>query len=806
MASMGQSDDVPFDLTILFFDDAFQWCEYLFDLFQAYDLTQNSERINDFPTNEVTLSNIKRSFVQLVIISPQCVESCSTMIEQVTMSNSTIGLICGTNEEDIELLYKRIPSAKSWKLVDTTAKSIVTETMTMIKQPQIYESNEELLSEAYYMEMNKDDQVDLYLPMIGDSSNDIYMDMENPNMVDDSIYEHMGTQQSKNVTVIPRVIPSTTRCGRSESVVLLFKDAIEGEDFTVEFCKGNKKTTVPAIKVNPCTLTIETPKDYPSGCAQATVYANSKKLATCRFTFQSSMDALADILDHCSNPIEFLCDTLNMSPGDCNQLDSYLSNLSKRIIDTDRFRDAFGVDDMSVPGKCNKEYPTILHFAAKYGLSDLCVVMMNMPCVSQALNLSNRNGKTPADLADESGFSDLNAVLKSYQDSDIYDPTFINQGPNAYVEMDPKKKAYGNTAKMASIHYVKPFKVPIPAYKIEKVLKGNPEDVAALYDTLPSPLKVPSPPMKTEPAIPSKAPLSIDKNNQEKDEHIVPPSSLDPFQRELIKLQESVKQNEITVDEAVKIFENLRTSLTNPLRIPMIDPQLLKKEIEKKKKPKDGKKGPPRKIRTRSQSSPMLVGSSNTLPKKEPPVTTKAKRSHSVNIISSPSKYQVHSELSLDTASPAALAKIKDFQKERAISCVDSVRARTDDGSPKIPHDMAPMFDVKSDGSRPSSIASSQSRTSTCSRDSSVLNFDEAEGDYDSLYTTMYTAPLPGIPPEEMVYKRISKLPHREPPATPSRHAIGLPSDLPMRPPPPRPGRPTPQDRPTPAPRKNKPE
>ncbi|XP_071951955.1 B-cell scaffold protein with ankyrin repeats-like isoform X13 [Antedon mediterranea] len=755
MASMGQSDDVPFDLTILFFDDAFQWCEYLFDLFQAYDLTQNSERINDFPTNEVTLSNIKRSFVQLVIISPQCVESCSTMIEQVTMSNSTIGLICGTNEEDIELLYKRIPSAKSWKLVDTTAKSIVTETMTMIKQPQIYESNEELLSEAYYMEMNKDDQVDLYLPMIGDSSNDIYMDMENPNMVDDSIYEHMGTQQSKNVTVIPRVIPSTTRCGRSESVVLLFKDAIEGEDFTVEFCKGNKKTTVPAIKVNPCTLTIETPKDYPSGCAQATVYANSKKLATCRFTFQSSMDALADILDHCSNPIEFLCDTLNMSPGDCNQLDSYLSNLSKRIIDTDRFRDAFGVDDMSVPGKCNKEYPTILHFAAKYGLSDLCVVMMNMPCVSQALNLSNRNGKTPADLADESGFSDLNAVLKSYQDSDIYDPTFINQGPNAYVEMDPKKKAYGNTAKMASIHYVKPFKVPIPAYKIEKVLKGNPEDVAALYDTLPSPLKVPSPPMKTEPAIPSKAPLSIDKNNQEKDEHIVPPSSLDPFQRELIKLQESVKQNEITVDEAVKIFENLRTSLTNPLRIPMIDPQLLKKEIEKKKKPKDGKK---------------------------------------------------------DTASPAALAKIK--------------------GSPKIPHDMAPMFDVKSDGSRPSSIASSQSRTSTCSRDSSVLNFDEvdddsmyttmqiplpaipseegedelAEGDYDSLYTTMYTAPLPGIPPEEMVYKRISKLPHREPPATPSRHAIGLPSDLPMRPPPPRPGRPTPQDRPTPAPRKNKPE
>ncbi|XP_033101401.1 altered inheritance of mitochondria protein 3-like isoform X2 [Anneissia japonica] len=100
------------------------------------------------------------------------------------------------------------------------------------------------------------------------------------------------------------------------------------------------------------------------------------------------------------------------------------------------------------------------------------------------------------------------------------------------------------------------------------------------------------------------------------------------------------------------------------------------------------------------------------------------------------------------------------------MSCVEGLRARADDGSPKLPilHDTQQGLQPDSKpGSRPSSTASSHSRASTCSRDSSI--FEEA------------------------------KSPSRDPPAIPSRP--GIPADLPDRfpPPPPRPNRPTPAPR-----------
>ncbi|XP_033101396.1 phosphoinositide 3-kinase adapter protein 1-like isoform X2 [Anneissia japonica] len=635
MASMGQADDAPFDLTILFFDDAFQWCEYLFDLFQTYDLTQNSERLNDFPTNEVTLSNIRRSLVQLVIISPQCVESCSTMIEQVTMS--TIGLVCGTTEEDIEALYMRIPSSQHWKLVDTTPKTIINETLNMIKRDETYmemTASKEEQPEDLYLDMEElTDQRDLYEHMQGNTS------PGTGNFETD--YEDMVPRSNQTV----KFIPSSSRCGKSELVVLVFDDfhTIEGKDnFTVEFCRGNKKSVAPADKLNSYTLTVETPTDYPAGHVQAVVCSNNQTIAGSRFTFKSSMDVLADILTECVNPIEFLCDTMNISPGDHIHLDSYLSNLSKQVMETERFRDVFGVG-VSKSEKSDKKYPTILHFAAKYGLSDLCVNMMNMPCVVQALNLTNCHGKTPPDLAEESGFTDLKAVLQSYQDNDLYGPV-SPQGPDPYVQMDKntKKSPYGNAATIEAekMRYTKPFPVAIPAYKVEAVLQGTLEDVYGLYDTLPS-TAIKAPPIPIQAVKEEQAPVespSIQKKNEDNNENSLLHSNLDPGQLQLIDLQKRVARKEITVDEAVKIFEMFpKFTVAKPLGI---DPQTLKNELKKKKAKKDT-----RKLKTRSQSSPMIIGSSNTLPNTATPVgTPKAKRSHSVNIISHPSITQALNE------------------------------------------------------------------------------------------------------------------------------------------------------------------
>ncbi|XP_033101400.1 histone-lysine N-methyltransferase SETD1A-like isoform X1 [Anneissia japonica] len=132
------------------------------------------------------------------------------------------------------------------------------------------------------------------------------------------------------------------------------------------------------------------------------------------------------------------------------------------------------------------------------------------------------------------------------------------------------------------------------------------------------------------------------------------------------------------------------------------------------------------------------------------------------------------------------------------MSCVEGLRARADDGSPKLPilHDTQQGLQPDSKpGSRPSSTASSHSRASTCSRDSSIFEEEDVDSRYRTMQIPLPAIPLPTIPSGEWEEDMRAKSPSRDPPAIPSRP--GIPADLPDRfpPPPPRPNRPTPAPR-----------
>lgn len=62
----------------------------------------------------------------------------------------------------------------------------------------------------------------------------------------------------------------------------------------------------------------------------------------------------------------------------------------------------------------SEEYPTLLHFAARWGLEHLCMQLMDCPGGDVACELRNYSGKTPAELAEASGFTKLAGSLKSF--------------------------------------------------------------------------------------------------------------------------------------------------------------------------------------------------------------------------------------------------------------------------------------------------------------------------------------------------------------------------------------------------------
>lgn len=62
----------------------------------------------------------------------------------------------------------------------------------------------------------------------------------------------------------------------------------------------------------------------------------------------------------------------------------------------------------------NEELPTLLHFAAKYGLTKLTTVLQQCPGALQAYSVMNKHGDYPNKLAEKSGFSDLRRLMDKF--------------------------------------------------------------------------------------------------------------------------------------------------------------------------------------------------------------------------------------------------------------------------------------------------------------------------------------------------------------------------------------------------------
>ena len=60
------------------------------------------------------------------------------------------------------------------------------------------------------------------------------------------------------------------------------------------------------------------------------------------------------------------------------------------------------------------EVPTVLHFAAKYGLKTLCSILLGYPGAYQAMQTQNCDGDTPSSLAEKNGDESLKSFLENY--------------------------------------------------------------------------------------------------------------------------------------------------------------------------------------------------------------------------------------------------------------------------------------------------------------------------------------------------------------------------------------------------------
>uniref|UniRef100_A0A2C9M6G9 DBB domain-containing protein n=1 Tax=Biomphalaria glabrata TaxID=6526 RepID=A0A2C9M6G9_BIOGL len=350
----------------------------------------------------------------------------------------------------------------------------------------------------------------------------------------DKNYAKRPRKLSPTVTVLP-----TSINGSGDMVALLFPEELKGV-VTVNF-KGIKEE-VSTKKVNPYSVTFVVP-DVVGEKVGMQVNVDGNRVKRCHL-YNRAMGLN-------TTSVEFMCQSFGVSSKE--ELDKKLANnFNTSICGDSKANKIFDEVMSSSLTDCriasSNKYPTILHWAAANGLSELCSALLSSVSASAAAcNIDNCEGRDPAELARVNGHQDLYDLLFDFAETkeiadtwDLYvqcistKPELASNSSDVYEIMHPKL-----SSPLTSIQPVKPSKPPLPATPPPAVKK--PIEQASTNEDL-----------YIQPDDFYPLPVSPAENKVTLSRGAVGSRS----QTELIRIQEEVKNGTFSIDDAERLFRS----------------------------------------------------------------------------------------------------------------------------------------------------------------------------------------------------------------------------------------------------------
>ncbi|KAJ8875860.1 hypothetical protein PR048_023763, partial [Dryococelus australis] len=216
------------------------------------------------------------------------------------------------------------------------------------------------------------------------------------------------------------LLPKKVKEGQNKVLVLLNEPTSKDDKLKVSVDKNGERLAVAGVKRrNPYTLHFQMPPCCMEVSMLVTVYVekNGEPLGCRQVKCESRMRELDQILRLQDNPLEFMCQTLGFSPPDREHLDNFLVGALQRnlpphfnLLHAPTAQPHHPSSHTSSP----EEYPTLLHFAAKFGLEKLAWQLLECPGGEQACNIRNVCELTPAEIAEAAGHTKLANALRGY--------------------------------------------------------------------------------------------------------------------------------------------------------------------------------------------------------------------------------------------------------------------------------------------------------------------------------------------------------------------------------------------------------
>ncbi|XP_005735114.1 phosphoinositide 3-kinase adapter protein 1 isoform X2 [Pundamilia nyererei] len=332
-----------------------------------------------------------------------------------------VAFLCGVSED--ELLTKIFQDWPSWRKLYAE------------DEPGVYVSTIlEAIANSRRVELERESEVpvaldDVYvLPVLDenpstDETEDVVTKEYEENVPKDEEPANAVISASQEITSPTHITcltvqPNRVLCGKQETLFIIFKEKIDDQsDPEVEFSSENVPAKrVPGTVENEYTISVTAP-DMHAGIVSLTMYTGQSSVSLTPVTYYTSMGEVSRYLENATDPVNFICQAFNITANATESLDSMLSDSLKSKIPSTGLQ-LFGIrqieeDNMSAYQR-NEELPTLLHFAAKYGLKKLTTVLLQCPGALQAYSVMNKNGDYPNTLAEKSGFNDLRQFMDEF--------------------------------------------------------------------------------------------------------------------------------------------------------------------------------------------------------------------------------------------------------------------------------------------------------------------------------------------------------------------------------------------------------
>ncbi|XP_050658839.1 phosphoinositide 3-kinase adapter protein 1 isoform X4 [Macaca thibetana thibetana] len=276
---------------------------------------------------------------------------------------------------------------------------------------------------AHWQELTCDDEPETYVAAVKKAiSEDSGCDSVTDTEPEDEKVVSYSKQQSLPTVTSPGnlmvVQPDRIRCGAETTVYVIVRCKLDDRVVTeAEFSPEDSPSVRMEAKLeNEYTVSVKAP-NLSSGNVSLKIYSGDLVVCETVISYYTDMEEIGNLLSNAANPVEFMCQAFKIVPYNTETLDKLLTESLKNNIPASGLH-LFGINQLEeedmMTNQRDEELPTLLHFAAKYGLKNLTALLLTCPGALQAYSVANKHGHYPNTIAEKHGFRDLRQFIDEY--------------------------------------------------------------------------------------------------------------------------------------------------------------------------------------------------------------------------------------------------------------------------------------------------------------------------------------------------------------------------------------------------------